>query len=128
MEIFKEFTFDSAHFLPNVPDGHKCYHMHGHTYKVKIVVEGEVDPHFGWVIDFGDIKVAFKPLIDQMDHHVLNEIKGLENPTAENIAQWIWIQLKPHLPLLSRIEIYETPTSGCVYRGPVYTLKKYTSA
>ncbi len=117
MEIFKEFTFDAAHFLPNVPDGHKCFQMHGHTYKVKLAVSGEVDPHLGWVIDFGDIKVAFKPLLEQMDHHVLNEIKGLENPTAEHIAIWIWRKLKPILPQLSLVEIYETPTSGCIFRG-----------
>ena len=117
MQIYKEFSFDSAHFLPNVPDGHKCKNMHGHTYRLKVVIEGQPDPHFGWIMDFKELKDALTPVIDQLDHKVINDIKGLENATAENITIWIWNQIKPVLPLLSRIELYETPTTGVIYSG-----------
>ena len=118
MEIYKVFTFDSAHFLPNVPEGHKCRNMHGHTYYAKVVVARPLDPHLGWVVDFADMKKAFAPLMQQLDHKVLNDIPGLENPTAEHIAVWIWDQLKESLPGLTRIELNETPTSGVIYHGP----------
>lgn len=117
MEIFKEFTFEAAHRLPNVPEGHKCSRLHGHSFKVTICVEGDVDSQAGWVMDFGEIKAAFKPLYDRLDHYYLNEIEGLENPTSENLARWIWVRLQPALPGLSRIIVNETCTSGCVYRG-----------
>ena len=117
MEIYKEFSFEAAHLLPNVPTGHKCGRLHGHTFYVRIAVVGEVDKTTGWIMDFADIKLAFKPIYDQLDHYYLNEIKGLENPTSENLAQWIWQRLKPKLPELDRIEIKETCTSGCIYRG-----------
>ncbi len=117
MEIFKEFSFESAHRLPHVPPGHKCGRLHGHSFQVAIHVSGQVDQHTGWVMDFADIKTAFKPVLEQLDHFYLNEIPGLENPTSENIARWIWQKLKPTLPELSQIVIRETCTSGCVYRG-----------
>lgn len=118
MEIFKEFSFEAAHRLPNVPTDHKCARLHGHSFQVRIVVAGEVGEQSGWIMDFGDLKKAFRPVWEQLDHHYLNEIEGLENPTSENIAIWIWQQLKPGLPELSRIEIRETCTSGCIYHGP----------
>lgn len=117
MEIYKEFSFDSAHFLPNVPVGHKCREMHGHTYRLKVFIKGELDPRLGWIMDFKDLKEALLPVIDQLDHKLINNIKGLDNPTAENITVWIWQQIKPSLPLLSRIELYETPTTGVIYSG-----------
>lgn len=117
MEIYKEFSFDSAHFLPNVPDGHKCKEMHGHTYRLKVFIKGELDPQLGWIMDFKDLKEALLPVIDQLDHKLINNIQGLQNPTAENITVWIWQQIKPSLPLLSRIELYETPTTGVIYHG-----------
>ncbi|MFG1490976.1 6-carboxytetrahydropterin synthase QueD [Oceanospirillum sp. HFRX-1_2] len=117
MEIYKDFTFEAAHLLPNVPDGHKCGRLHGHSFFIRLVVSGEVDPHTGWIIDFGDIKKAFKPIYDRLDHYYLNDIAGLENPTSENLAKWVWKELKPLLPQLSRIEIKETCTSGCIYIG-----------
>ena len=117
MEIFKEFTFDAAHWLPNVPEGHKCKNMHGHTYRVRFYVRGAVDPHTGWVIDFGEIKAAWKPLEKLLDHHCLNDIPGLENSTAENITIWLWRKIKPLLPQLSKIELNETPTCGVIYQG-----------
>ncbi|WP_434355285.1 6-carboxytetrahydropterin synthase QueD [Parasalinivibrio latis] len=116
-ELFKEFTFEAAHRLPHVPDGHKCGRLHGHSFVVRIYVEGEVDPHTGWVIDFSEIKAIFKPIYDQLDHHYLNEIEGLENPTSEVLSKWIWDQLKPKLPMLSKVMIKETCTSGCLYTG-----------
>jgi len=117
MEIYKEFSFDSAHFLPNVPEGHKCKNMHGHTYRLKVVIEGEPDPVLGWLMDFKELKDKVGVVIEQLDHKLINDIKGLENPTAELITIWIWKQIKPVLPLLSRIELYETPTTGVIYRG-----------
>lgn len=117
MIIYKEFTFDSAHFLPNVPEGHKCKHMHGHTYHIRITLEGPVEPHVGWVLDFSELKEQWKPIEKVLDHKVLNDIPGLENPTAENIAVWIWNKLVDTLPYLSEIELKETPTSGVIYRG-----------
>lgn len=117
MEIYKEFTFESAHRLPNVPEGHKCARLHGHSFQARIYVNGDVSAHEGWIMDFSDLKAAFKPLYEQLDHNYLNEIEGLENPTSENLAIWIWRHLKPALPLLSKVEIRETCTSGCIYSG-----------
>ncbi len=119
MDIYKEFTFEAAHRLPNVPAGHKCARLHGHSFAVRIHVSGPVGEHSGWVMDFGDIKDAFQPVWKQLDHYYLNEIPGLENPTSENLAIWIWQRLKPALPALSRIDIRETCTSGCIYTGPL---------
>lgn len=117
MEIWKEFTFDSAHRLPNLPDEHKCSRLHGHTFRVRIYVADTLDQEMGWVMDFGEIKAAFKPIYNRLDHFYLNEVDGLENPTSENIAIWIWRELKPSLPVLSGVEVSETCTSGCIYRG-----------
>ena len=117
MEIYKDFTFEAAHLLPHVPEGHKCGRLHGHSFFVRIVVSGEPDPHTGWIIDFSEIKAVFKPIYDRLDHYYLNDIPGLENPTSEQLARWIWQQLKPELPALCRIEIRETCTSGCIYQG-----------
>lgn len=117
MEIFKEFVFEAAHRLPHVPPGHKCSRLHGHSFRVTIHVSGQVDPLLGWVMDFGDIKAAFQPLYDRLDHYYLNEIEGLENPTSEQLARWIWERLAPALPQLSAVQVHETCTSGCIYRG-----------
>ncbi|MEP5766506.1 MAG: 6-carboxytetrahydropterin synthase QueD [Halieaceae bacterium] len=117
MEIYKEFHFEAAHRLPNVPDGHKCARLHGHSFHVRIVLSGKVGADSGWVMDFAELKAAFAPLHDQLDHRYLNDIDGLDNPTSENIARWIWQRLAPQLPELSSVEIRETCTSGCIYRG-----------
>jgi len=117
MEIFKEFTFEAAHYLPNVPAGHKCKRLHGHSFHVSVYVRGPVGEHSGWIMDFADIKSAFEPLHRQLDHYCLNDIPGLENPTSENLARWIWHRLKPSLPLLCKIIIRETCCSGCSYTG-----------
>lgn len=117
MLIYKQFSIEAAHHLPNVPEGHKCRRLHGHSFQVTIYVGDTVDEQKGWIMDFADIKIAFKPIFEQLDHHYLNEISGLENPTSENLARWIWQRLKPNLPELRQIEIKETCTSGCIYRG-----------
>lgn len=118
MDIFKSFTLEAAHRLPNVPAGHKCARVHGHSFRVELHVSGEVGADTGWVMDFGDIKAAFRPLYDQLDHHYLNDIEGLDNPTSENLAIWIWDKLLPALPGLSAVVVHETCTSGCRYTGP----------
>jgi 6-pyruvoyltetrahydropterin/6-carboxytetrahydropterin synthase len=116
MEIFREFTFEAAHRLPNVPAGHKCARLHGHSYRIEVHVSGPVGAESGWVMDFGDVSAAFAPVRDQLDHYYLNDIDGLANPTSEVLARWIWERLAPTLPL-SGIVVRETCTSGCVYRG-----------
>ena len=117
MELFKVFQIEAAHYLPHVPEGHKCRRMHGHSFQIEIHVTGPMDEQLGWVMDFAEIKNAFDPLYRQLDHHCLNDIPGLENPTSENLARWIWQRLKSDLPALSKIVIRETCASGCVFRG-----------
>jgi len=117
MNIFKVFTLEAAHRLPNVPEGHKCARLHGHSFRVEVHLSGELGEHSGWVMDYADVKKAFQPIYDRLDHHYLNDIPGLDNPTSERLAVWIWEQLKPVLPLLSEIVVHETCTAGCRYRG-----------
>lgn len=117
VRLTKSFGFEAAHALPTFPEGHKCRRLHGHSFRFDVIVEGEVDPKMGYLIDYGDIKQAAGPLVKRLDHYYLNEIEGLENPTAEVLARWIWDRLKPALPMLSAIIIYETCTSACEYRG-----------
>lgn len=117
MEIFKTFTFDAAHRLPMVPKTHGCSGIHGHTYSVTVFLSGEVDRERGWVMDFKVLSSACAPLMERLDHSFLNEIPGLENPTSENLAIWLWDRLSPELPLLSMVEVRETPASGCRYSG-----------
>ena len=118
MKIFKEFQFEAAHRLPNVPPGHKCARLHGHSFRVRLEVTSEVGETSGWVKDFADISQAFQPLYECLDHRYLNDIEGLENPTSEMLACWIWERLKPQLPELSTVTVQETCTSGCIYSGP----------
>ncbi len=117
MLIFKQFTFDSAHFLPKVPPEHKCREIHGHTYRLVVYLEGNPVPELEWVMDFSEIKKVIAPIIDSIDHKLLNNILGLENPTCEKITIWLWDQIKPQLPMLKKLELNETPTSGAVYDG-----------
>jgi 6-pyruvoyltetrahydropterin/6-carboxytetrahydropterin synthase len=117
MEIYKVFKFDAAHRLPNVPEGHKCARIHGHSFCLEIHVQGIADAQSGWVMDFSDIVAICQPVIDQLDHKYLNDIAGLANPTSENLAKWIWHRLQPALPQLSKIVFQESPESGCIYEG-----------
>ena len=117
MEIFKEFTFEAAHRLPNVPEGHKCARLHGHSFRIELRIAGAVGERSGWVMDFAQIDQAASPVLDALDHRYLNEIEGLENPTSENLARWLWHRVKPRLPELSAIVVRETCADGCIYRG-----------
>jgi 6-pyruvoyltetrahydropterin/6-carboxytetrahydropterin synthase len=116
-EIWKEFGFESAHHLPHVPPGHKCGRLHGHSFKIRLTLRGDPGEQTGWIMDFADLKEAWKPLHQQLDHRYLNEIPGLENPTSEVLARWIWDRMSPVLPLLSSVSVRETCTAGCTYRG-----------
>ena len=116
-EVFKEFVFEAAHRLPHVPEGHKCGRLHGHSFRAQVFVKGEIGTKTGWVLDFADIKRAFGPLYDQLDHVFLNDIEGLENPTSEVLARWIYDRLRPSLPGLSKVVLHETCTAGAVYEG-----------
>src|SRR3954468_3896896 len=117
MELRKSFQFEAAHLLPRLPKAHKCRRLHGHSFKVEVVVAGECDPKLGWLMDYAAITAAFKPTGEKLDPNYLNEISGLENPTSEIVAEWIWKRLKPKLPLLTEIVVAETCQSHCVYRG-----------
>lgn len=117
MELRKTFQFEAAHLLPHLPRAHKCRRLHGHSFRVEIVVTGECDPKLGWVMDYADITKAFRPLWEKLDHNYLNAVRGLDNPTSEVVAAWIWRRLKPRLPLLSEVVVAETCTARAVYRG-----------
>ena len=116
VRLSKKFRFEAAHLLPMVPEGHKCRRLHGHSFVAELVIEGEVDPATGWLIDFGELAEAFAPLHGQLDHRYLNEVEGLQNPTSENIARWIWDRMAQRLPLVE-VRIEETCSSACSYRG-----------
>jgi 6-pyruvoyltetrahydropterin/6-carboxytetrahydropterin synthase len=117
VQLTKSFHFEAAHDLPTFPEGHKCRRLHGHSFRFDVIVEGEVPPEKGYLIDYGDIKTAAEPVVKRLDHFYLNQIEGLQNPTSENIARWIFDQLRPALPQLSAIIVHETCTSACEYRG-----------
>lgn len=117
MEIFREYRIEAAHRLPNLPETHKCYRLHGHSFRIAVHVRGDVGADSGWVMDFADIDRIFRPVFDALDHRYLNEIEGLENPTSENLARWVWSRIESSLPSLSAVHVYETCTSGCIYRG-----------
>ena len=119
MDISRTFRIEAAHRLPRVPAGHKCARLHGHSFLIDVHVSGPLDAEFGWVMDFADIKAAFAPLLERLDHSYLNDIQGLDNPTSENLARWIWHELEPRLPLLARVVVHETCTSACSYDGPL---------
>jgi 6-pyruvoyltetrahydropterin/6-carboxytetrahydropterin synthase len=118
VRLVHEFRFEAAHRLPNVPDGHKCARLHGHSFKVEIAIAGEVDPKTGWLIDFARLHELWMPLWEKLDHRYLNEVEGLSNPTSEVLAKWIWDRIRPHLPELDQVTLWETCEARCEYRGP----------
>lgn len=118
VRLVKSFGFEAAHWLPTFPQGHKCRRMHGHSFRVDVVVEGPVESEQGYLIDYGEIKAALEPIRKQLDHYCLNEIEGLENPTSEVLAGWIWDRVKPGLPMLTQIVVHETCSARCEYSGP----------
>ena len=115
MEIYKDITFEAARLLPNLPAGHKCSRLHGHSFLVRITLDGPTDKETGWVEDFADIKKAFQPIYDELDHKYLNDIEGLSNPTTEHIAMWIWDKLEKDLKGLSSVSVSEGGSYGCKY-------------
>ena len=117
MELFKVFQVEAAHWLPHVPEGHKCRRMHGHSFQIEVHVSGPVDPALGWVMDFADLKRAFEPLFERIGHRCLNDVPGLENSTCENLAVYVWNALKPKLRELRAVTIWETSDGSCTYRG-----------
>jgi len=118
VELVKEFRFEAAHRLPNVPADHKCFRMHGHSYLIGVTVAGEVDPKLGWLVDFGEIAARVEPVLKaELDHRVLNDVPGLENPTSEILAAWLWRRLSPLVSQLTAITVHETCTARCTYRG-----------
>lgn len=117
VELRKTFQFEAAHWLPRLPKTHKCRRLHGHSFQVEIAVAGECDPRLGWLLDYAEITRRFKPLWARLDHRCLNDVPGLENPTSEMLAAWIWRRLKPRLPELVEVVVAETCTARCVYRG-----------
>ena len=117
VRLVHEFRFEAAHRLPRVPEGHKCSRLHGHSFRVELAIEGPVNPDTGWVMDFGELFTLWAPLHELLDHHYLNEIPGLENPTSEILSRFIWQRIKPRLALLTRVTLYETCESRCEYEG-----------
>ena len=117
MDISKTFRIEAAHRLPNLPPSHKCSRLQGHSFRIELHVSGPLDPQLGWVMDFADLKAAFAPLFAELDHNYLNDVAGLDNPTSENLARWVWQRLKPTLPLLAAVTVHETCTSTSTYRG-----------
>src|SRR5579859_5998219 len=117
VELCKEYHFEAAHRLPQVPEGHKCARMHGHSYRVQVAVTGGVDEQSGWLLDFYDLDQRVQPLIDALDHRTLNEVDGLQNPTCEKLCRWLWQRLETGLPQLSGITVWETADARCTYRG-----------
>lgn len=117
VRLVRKFVFEAAHRLPNAPAGHKCGRLHGHSFHVEVVCEGDINPQTGWLLDYHDIKRAFEPIHDQLDHRYLNEVEGLENPTSENLARWMWTRLALNLPFLAQVNVAETCNARCEYRG-----------
>lgn len=117
VRLVREYRFEAAHRLPNVPEGHKCQRLHGHSFKVELAIAGPVDAHTGWFIDYGDLDELWQPLHDLLDHHYLNEVPGLENPTSEILARWVWDRIKPKLDALVRVTVHETCDARCEYEG-----------
>ena len=117
MRISQAFKFEAAHRLPKVPETHRCHRLHGHSYRVEVQLDGVVDPHTGFVVDFFDLEAAFAKITQALDHRCLNDVGGLENPTAENIAIWIWDRLSSDLSGLSSVRVYETTECWAEYDG-----------
>jgi len=117
MDVFRVFQIEAAHWLPHVPEGHKCARLHGHSFRIEVHISGELAADSGWVMDFADLRAAFQPLFEQLDHRCLNDVEGLDNPTSEHLARWVWARLQAGLPGLSKVVVQETCNAGCVYRG-----------
>ncbi len=117
VRLVREFRFEAAHRLTSLPEGHRCAMLHGHSYKVALALAGPLDERAGWLMDFGEIEAAWRPVYDQLDHGNLNEVLGLTNPTCELLTKWIWDALKPSLHQLERVTVWETSDASCEYEG-----------
>jgi 6-pyruvoyltetrahydropterin/6-carboxytetrahydropterin synthase len=121
--ITRRYHFESAHWLPKVPEWHKCRRLHGHNYQIEVTVEATLDER-GFILDFFELDAVILPLVEQIDHRVLNDIEGLENPTAELIAEW-FLKRIPAIRVdspaqeeyktlwVSAIRVYETSECWC---------------
>jgi 6-pyruvoyltetrahydropterin/6-carboxytetrahydropterin synthase len=119
MRIYKEFTFEAAHFLPSAPPGHPNSRVHGHSFRVRVTIDGEPDETTGLVMHLDDVEAALADAHEALDHRFLNEVEGLSQPTLERITMWLWDRLHNRLPGLAEIEIArDTCREGCIYRGP----------
>lgn len=118
MDIFRIFHLQCARRLPGLPESHPCSRLHGHSFRVELTVTGELDAQLGWVMDFAKLDKAWQGIHALLDHRYLNDITGLENPTSENLACWLWNSLQTPLPQLSKISVMESHDSGCIYHGP----------
>lgn len=114
-ELKQHFQIESARFLPQLPKSHPCARLHGHSFKIILTLTGDLDPNLGWVIDYNEIQAKMKPLLEQIDHRVLNEVEGLQNPTSELLAKWIFDRAQPALPMLVKVMVAETPSTECTY-------------
>ena len=118
-ELKQHFQIESARFLPHLPESHPCSRVHGHSFKIILTLVGDLDPKIGWVIDYNDISERIKPLLQMIDHRVLNEVEGLENPTSELLAKWLYERALKVLPQLKRVTVAETPLTECTYPAPL---------
>lgn len=114
-KLRQHFSIESARFLPNLPEGHPCAKMHGHSFKIILDLVGPINPNLGWVMDYNEIQAVANPILKSIDHQILNNVPGLENPTSELIAKWIYDRLKVKLPSLSQVTVAETPSTECLY-------------
>lgn len=126
MIIYRSFKFDAAHFLPHVPERHECGKMHGHVYTLKVFISGEIDPETFLLRDFDELRTVVSSATNILDHQVLNDVDGLEDPTCENILIWLWDRIRPSLPDLVKLELNETPTSGAIYEGQDYLINSFS--
>jgi 6-pyruvoyltetrahydropterin/6-carboxytetrahydropterin synthase len=117
IELVREYRFEAAHRLPRLPATHKCHRLHGHSFRFEVALGGEVDPHTGFLLDFADVDAVVAPVVARLDHTYLNEIDGLDNPTSEILAHWLWTRLRPGLPQLEAVTVAETCDARCIYRG-----------
>ena len=115
LELRQHFQIESARFLPNLSASHPCHRMHGHSFKITLTLVGEADPKLGWVIDYHQIETAMRPLLSQLDHRVLNEVPGLENPTSEMLCVWLFERSQKLLPQLKKVTVAETANTECSY-------------
>jgi 6-pyruvoyltetrahydropterin/6-carboxytetrahydropterin synthase len=117
IELVREYRFEAAHRLPRLPATHKCARLHGHSFRFEVLLEGEVDERTGFLIDFGDVDTIMQPVLARLDHYYLNEVEGLENPTSEVLAAWLWRRLEALQPMLQAVTVAETCDARCTYRG-----------